>query len=93
MLELLARQGESRITELGEPFSITPPAVTKHVRVLENARLVRRRRQGREHLIRPDPTGMGQAQKWIAQWAAGWQFSFAALDDLLPAEQPKEKDR
>jgi DNA-binding transcriptional ArsR family regulator len=92
MLERLARYGESPVTKLAEPFSISPPAVTKHLRVLENAYLVRRRKQGREHLIRTDPAGIGQVRKWIAHCAAGWQSSFDALDELL-AEQRKEKDR
>jgi DNA-binding transcriptional ArsR family regulator len=90
-LERLAGHGESRVTELAKPFRISLPAISRHLRVLEDARLVRRHRQGREHVIRANPAGMRDAQKWIAQCAAGWEFSFDALDELLMSEQRKEK--
>jgi len=90
-LERLAGHGKSRVTELATPFRISLPAISRHLRVLEGARLVRRYRQGREHLIRANPAGMRDVQKWIAQYAAGWEFSFDALDKLLMPEQRKEK--
>jgi DNA-binding transcriptional ArsR family regulator len=91
ILERLARHGESRVTELATPFRISLPAISRHLRVLEDARLVRRLRQGREHVIRANPAGMRDAQKWIAQCAAGWEFSFDVLDELLMSEKRKEK--
>lgn len=87
MLEHLARSGECRVGELAEPFSITAPAVTKHLRVLERARLVRRRKQGREHYIRPDAEGMLKANEWMTCCALGWQFSLKKLDERLAASR------
>jgi len=92
ILERLAGHGGTRVTELAKPFRISLPAISRHLRVLEDARLVRRHRQGREHVIRANPAGMRDAQKWIAQCAAGWELSFDALDKLLKSEQRKEKE-
>lgn len=91
MLQRLAERGESRVTELARPFQISLPAISRHLRVLEKARLIRRQRRGREHLIRANPRGMQELQKWIAQCIGGWEFSFDKLDGLLASEQGKEK--
>ena len=69
------------------------PAISRHLRVLENARLITRQRRGREHLIRPSAAGLEDARKWIAQCAAGWESAFDSLDGLLEAAQQKEKMR
>jgi DNA-binding transcriptional ArsR family regulator len=69
------------------PFRISLPAISRHLRVLENARLVRRRRYGREHLFRARSGGLKEVQRWIAHCVAGWEFSFDALDELLKSEQ------
>jgi DNA-binding transcriptional ArsR family regulator len=91
ILERLSGSGESRVTELAKPFHISLPAISKHLRVLEDARLVRRHRHGREHLIRVNAAGMKDAQKWMAQCVGFWEAGFDALDELLKAEHGKEK--
>jgi DNA-binding transcriptional ArsR family regulator len=69
------------------------PAVSRHLRVLEKARLIKRHRRGREHLIRPHNAGLEDARKWIAECAAGWESAFDNLDVLLRKAQRKEKQR
>jgi DNA-binding transcriptional ArsR family regulator len=59
------------------------PAFSKHLRVLERARLIQRRREGRLHLIRARPAGAKEAQQWMTRYIAGWQSSFDALERLL----------
>ena len=71
------------MTKVARPFRISPPAVSRHLRVLEKAGLITRRRAGRMHLIRAQANGLEKAQHWIEQCAAGWQFSFDTLDGLL----------
>jgi DNA-binding transcriptional ArsR family regulator len=83
----LSQHGESRVTALAEPFRISLPAISRHLRVLENARLIHRHRHGREHLIRSRATGLEDARKWIAQCAAGWESGFDRLDELLTTAQ------
>lgn len=91
ILERLVGRGESRVTALARPFRMSLPAVSRHLRVLERAHLVERRRQGREHWIRARAGGLKEAQSWIAHCVAGWEFSFDALDDLLREENRKDK--
>jgi DNA-binding transcriptional ArsR family regulator len=83
----LARHGESPVTALGQPFHISPPAISRHLRVLEKARLITRRRVGRVHVIRVQTPGLKSAQEWMTACATGWDFSFDTLDRLLEQQQ------
>lgn len=89
ILQRLSKSGEGPVTELAKPFRVSLPAISRHLRVLEKARLIERRRKGRVHVIRFRPAGLKQAQDWMAQCAAGWDFSFDRLDELLKKEQRK----
>jgi DNA-binding transcriptional ArsR family regulator len=89
----LSAHGAIRVTALAKPFRISLPAISRHLRVLEDARLIQRERQGRVHLIRARASGMKAAQGWIAQCAAHWDSQFDALDELLKSELRKEKKR
>lgn len=82
ILQRLSR-GEARVTELARPFDISLNAVSKHIRMLERARLVRRRRVGREHLLSLDPRPLRDATAWMAEQTAAWTARLQALDDLL----------
>lgn len=100
ILQRLSR-GEARVTELAQPFAMSLNAVSKHIRMLERARLVRRRRAGREHLLSLDPRPLDAAAEWIAAQRALWNARLDALDELLQAEdraatsspEPKGNDR
>jgi DNA-binding transcriptional ArsR family regulator len=89
ILTRLAASGEGPVTELARPFRISLPAVSRHLRVLEKARLIERRREGRVHLIRARTAGLKPAQDWMAHYVAGWNFSFDALERLLEEEETK----
>jgi DNA-binding transcriptional ArsR family regulator len=75
-------QGEARVTEVARPFAMSLNSVSKHIRMLERARLVRRRRIGREHLLSFDPAPLDEAAAWIeaqrAFWRRGWTPSSAS---------------
>lgn len=77
------RQTEMRVTELAEPFSLSLPTVSKHIRMLEGARLVRRRIEGREHWISADPEPLAHASSWIESQAAFWGLRLEALAKLV----------
>ena len=81
----LAR-GEARVTEVAAPFPMSLNAVSKHIRVLERAGLVRRRVVGREHILSFNPAPLDEATAWIAAQQATWQQRFDALDAVLTAE-------
>src|SRR5271168_2748549 len=80
-------EGEARVTELARPFAISLNSVSKHIRVLERAHLVRRRRAGREHLLSLNPEPLDEAVAWIEAQRAIWVARLDALDDLLQAEE------
>ena len=85
ILQRLAR-GEARVTELAQPFAMSLNAVSKHIRMLERARLVRRRRAGREHLLSLNPEPLDAAAEWMNAQRALWTARLDALDQLLQAE-------
>jgi DNA-binding transcriptional ArsR family regulator len=84
---ILARlaQGEARVTELAEPFAISLNSVSKHIRMLERARLVSRRVAGRDHFLSFNPEPLDAAQAWIAEQKALWSWRLGRLDDVLNA--------
>ncbi|HEX2836578.1 MAG TPA: metalloregulator ArsR/SmtB family transcription factor [Phycisphaerales bacterium] len=86
MLRALAH-GERTITDLGGPLRMSLPAVSKHVRVLEKARLVRRRVVGRTHICRLEAQPLKQATDWTMSYREHWERSFDALDTLLAEMQ------
>ena len=87
ILAQLSSRGEGQVTALAKPFRISLPAISRHLRVLEKANLIERSRHGRIHMIRGRAAGLKPAQEWITQCAAGWNFSFNKLDELLKNEQ------
>ena len=78
--------GEARVTALAEPFDISLNSVSKHIRLLERAQLVRRRVSGREHFLSLNPGPVNEAAAWIARQTAFWSGRLDALDRLLPAQ-------
>jgi DNA-binding transcriptional ArsR family regulator len=75
--------GEARVTDLAAPFAISLNAVSKHIRILERAALVRRRRSGREHVLSLNPAPLDQAAAWIEQQRTFWNASLDALERAL----------
>ena len=90
ILEHLAR-GDRCVTDLARPYSMSLPAVSKHLRILENAGLVSRRRRGRVHSLKLEAKPMKEAQQWIEEYRKFWEESFDRLDEYLKQLQTKEK--
>ena len=79
-------QGETRVTELARPFAISLNSVSKHIRILERARLIRRRRVGREHLLSLEPQTLEEAAAWMASQRNIWNARLDVLEALWEAE-------
>jgi len=98
ILERVMRK-ELRVTDLARPFAMSLNAVSKHIRILERAGLVSRRRVWREHLVSFNPEPLEQVSAWIETSRAFWSARLDALDELLKAEdaaltqQPKKKGK
>ncbi|MCG8653251.1 MAG: metalloregulator ArsR/SmtB family transcription factor [Pirellulales bacterium] len=88
MLSLLAQQGQCTAGDLGRPFDIAQPSVSKHIRVLEQAGLVSRRIEGRVHRFQIIMAPLDEAQDWITRHRQFWEGSLDALGELLEGMQP-----
>jgi DNA-binding transcriptional ArsR family regulator len=82
MLKKLA-DGERNLSQLAAPLRMSFPAASKHVRVLERARLVRRRVVGRTHLCRIEGKPLAEATQWLEDYRAIWDANYQRLDALL----------
>jgi DNA-binding transcriptional ArsR family regulator len=85
--------GERNLSALASPLRMTFPAATKHVRVLEEARLVRRRVVGREHLCRLHAAPLKEATLWTEQFRRNWEARLEVLDTLLEEMKSEERTR
>jgi DNA-binding transcriptional ArsR family regulator len=79
-------KGETRVTELAHPFALSLNAISKHIRVLERARVVRRRRDGREHLLAIEPESLNEAAAWVVAQRAIWTSRLDTLESILRTE-------
>jgi DNA-binding transcriptional ArsR family regulator len=86
----LAR-GEASVMELAEPFAMTQPAISKHLKVLERAGLISRRRDAQRRPCRLEPQRLQQLSEWVGGYRQYWEESFERLDDYLKELQEKEK--
>ena len=83
--------GESTVGALAEPFAVSRPAISKHLRVLEQAGLVRRTKEGRVSRCRLDARPLAAASDWLEHYRALWEQRFDRLDDYLRELQRKEQ--
>ncbi|MDH5447115.1 MAG: metalloregulator ArsR/SmtB family transcription factor [Gammaproteobacteria bacterium] len=83
-------EGEAQVTELAEPFGMSLPAVSKHLKVLERAQLITRQVDGRVHRFHVNPEPLQQAKSWIEHYQKFWTEQLAALGDFLDSTK-KEK--
>jgi DNA-binding transcriptional ArsR family regulator len=92
---ILARlaSGEKPVTELAEPFDISLPAVTKHLKVLERAGLIARGRDAQWRPCRLEATPLKAVADWVERYRRFWDESFDRLDVYLSDLQRKEKNR
>ena len=82
---ILARlaQGQATVTELAAPFDLSLPAISKHLRVLQRARLIEQGRQAQWRPCRLSPAPLQDVADWIGQYRRHWEESFERLDAYL----------
>ncbi|WP_321473577.1 metalloregulator ArsR/SmtB family transcription factor [uncultured Paludibaculum sp.] len=92
---ILARlaSGEATVNELAEPFAMTQPAISKHLKVLERAGLISRVRDAQRRPSRLQPERLAEASAWLEQYRQFWESSFARLDVLLEELKPRKTKR
>jgi DNA-binding transcriptional ArsR family regulator len=89
---ILARlaSGETSVTELAEPFDMSLPAISKHLKVLERAGLITRSREAQWRPCRLEAAPLKEAAGWIGHYRRFWEESFDRLDDYLREVQKRE---
>jgi len=84
------KTGEQTIGELAHKYDLTLAAVSKHVQVLEQALLVRKRRKGREQRVSLSPAGLGQADRYLEQYRVLWEKRLDRLEDFLKEDKQRK---
>ena len=92
---ILARlaEGEASVTELGKPFALSQPAVSRHLRVLERAGLVTQARRAQQRPRRLQVAPLKDAVDWLERYRTFWEDSFHRLDGFLQELQEKEQEQ
>ena len=93
LLLRLAKEGEKNVTELMEPFSISQPAISKHLRILRVARLVRSRKEGRVRLYEIQASKLREVYDWVAHFEKYWDEKLDALGQYLDKQNRKRTTR
>lgn len=91
---LLARltQGDATVAELAAPFRVSQPAISRHLKVLEQAGLITRRRRATARLSHLEAQPLREATAWLARYRAYWDESYERLDDLLATLQDGHRE-
>src|SRR5437016_7313993 len=86
-------EGEATVNELAEPFAMTLPAISKHIKVLERAGLVQRGQRAQYRPCALDAAPLEEVSTWAQQFRPVWEARFERMDDYLKQLQPQKKDR
>lgn len=84
--------GEKTVSDLAEPFDMSMPAITKHLKVLERAKLIERSREAQYRPCHLNPAPLKDIDAWISEYRKFWEASFDRLDDYLKELKTKSKD-
>ncbi|HSS92881.1 MAG TPA: metalloregulator ArsR/SmtB family transcription factor [Candidatus Dormibacteraeota bacterium] len=91
---ILARlaSGEASVTELAEPFALSLPGVSKHLKVLQRAGLITQGRKAQWRPCRLEPARLKEASEWVERYREFWDESFDRLGEYLTEVQKEKKD-
>ena len=85
--------GEASVAELARPFAMSQPAISKHLKVLERAGLISRRRHAQRRPRRLDPRPLAEATRWLERYRRYWEGNFQRLDAVLDEMKAIDKKR
>lgn len=91
ILARLAREGDVTVMDLAEPFAMSQPAISKHLKVLEKAGLVSRGRDAQKRPVHLEAQPLAAATVWLIEYRKYWQAQFERLDSLLEELQALER--
>lgn len=83
IIETLAERGELSASDIADRFDSSPPAISQHLKVLREAKLVRMEKRSRQRMYRLNPAGIDEIDRWVRQTKELWDGRFDRLDTLL----------
>ena len=89
ILEMLARNGPLAATDIYAQFPVSPPAISQHLKVLREAKLVLMEKRAQQRLYRLNPQALSQFEAWVQHMQQRWSERFDALDTVLEMEKKK----
>lgn len=92
IMEILARYGQLTATEISDRFQVSPQAISQHLRVLREARLVRVEKRAQLRIYRINPDAMLELEDWARRVRQVWNQRFDALEEILEEEKRKENN-
>jgi DNA-binding transcriptional ArsR family regulator len=89
IIEMLAERGELSAGDIGDKFHSSPPAISQHLKVLREAKIVRMEKRSRQRIYQLDPRAMQELEQWMKRTTEMWDERFSRLDALLATEKKK----
>ena len=86
-------EGEATVMELAQPFAMSQPAISRHLKVLEEAGLITRRVEGAKRPCRLAPNGIAEIDQWLGILRSALETNYARLDKILAAQTKQEKEK
>lgn len=90
-MQILARSGQLSATEIYEQFQVSPQAISQHLKVLREAKLVQVEKRAQQRIYRVNPDAVLEVEDWARQLRQLWDQRFDALDQLLEEEKRKDE--
>lgn len=91
MIAMLSKQHRLSASELGAPFTMAQPTISKHLKVLERSKLIQRSIEGRTHYFAMNTETLTAAETWIQRHRSFWQGNLNRLETLIEALPPEDK--
>lgn len=89
IVEMLAARGELSATDIGNKFSVSPPAISQHLKILREARLVEVEKRAQKRIYKINPRAINEIESWAQKNLQLWNERFDALDELLQKQNRK----
>ncbi|MFZ3080104.1 MAG: metalloregulator ArsR/SmtB family transcription factor [Bellilinea sp.] len=90
IVELLANQGPLTATEISKKFSVSPSAISQHLKILREADLIQMKKQAQKRIYEINPMTMREMENWAKRLTALWDQRFDALETIIEAEKRKQ---
>lgn len=92
IIEMIASRGELSASEISDNFSTSPPAISQHLKVLREVKLLRMEKRAQKRIYSIDTNGISKMEKWLVNMRRMWNERFDALDELLRNDLEKGED-